>query len=372
VSKIKLLYLIESSETGGAENIFLSLVEMTDRERFSVSVGLFYRGWLYDELVKRGYTPIVFVNKRGGYDLSLLLQLIKYIKKNRIDLVCSHLFSANLYAGVAGKISRVPVVAVFHGTVDVSSNDKKAKFKFFVLNGCVRKIVYVSKYLEEFFSLNYNANRVKSQVIHNGIDLSSKIVIGHNDFTRERFGIDVEDFLVIAVGDMRPAKDYPTLLKAIALAVKEIKHLKLIIAGTETDLIVELESLKKNLRLTDYVEYLGYRENVRTILPYCDAYVSSSVSEGFSLTIVEAMSARIPVIATQSGGPEEIVKHEVTGILVEPGVPHLLAKAIVNLSKNRHLKNHLVESAAQMVVKKFSSKLMISQYERLFEEVCRD
>jgi len=369
--KLKLLYLIESSETGGAENIFLQLVEKTDRARFSVTVGLFYKGWLYEELVKRGFSPLLFVNKKGGYDIKLLWQLAEFIRRNRIDLVCSHLFSANLYAAVAAKISNVPVVAVFHGTMDVSPNDKKVKVKFLLLNCCVWKIVYVSEFLQKFFGLNFKANQKKSVVIHNGIESAGKQVVSQRDMMRNRLGVDTDDFLAIAIGDIRPAKDYPTLLKAIFIARKEIADLKLIIAGTRTDLIGELERLTEHLGLTDCVQFLGYREDVRAILPCCDTYVSSSMSEGFSLTVVEAMAAMVPVIATRSGGPDEIVEHGVTGILVRPGEPRLLANAIVGLQKDSSLRTTLAEGAVEVAVKKFSLKRMVSQYEKLFDEVCR-
>ena len=367
--KKKLLYLIESSETGGAEKIFLSLVETIDKEKNELHVGLFYKGWLYDELVKRGIVPVVFVNKKGGYDFFLLFNLLRFIRRNKIDLVCSHLFSANLYSGVVGKILGVPVIGVFHGTMDVSSNDKSARIKFFILNFCLTRIVYVSKSLKDFFIEKFHVDKKKSLIIYNGVDLWCQYDVVKRDLARKEIGVSIDDFLVIAIGDIRPAKDYPNLLKAISRAVKKIPNMQLVIAGSLTSIASELEQLIKQYGLTRCVKLLGYRQDVRNILPCCNLYVSSSLSEGFSLTVVEAMAARIPVVATRSGGPDEIVQHRITGFLVDPGAPHQLADAMVEMYKDRAFSETLAENGVGVVEQKFSLDQMTRKYDELITNV---
>ncbi len=370
--KKNILYIIDSSETGGAESIFFNLVQKTDRKIYNVAIGLLYDGWLWKKFNDNGFHPIIFPNKKGRFDYTFFWHLFIFLRKEQIDIVCAHLFTTSLYASIAGRLLQLPVISVFHGAMDVSSSDKYSFIKFNLLKLCATKIVFVSDYLHDFFQNQYSINCHQTLTIYNGVNSSHCVLQeAERQLLRNKLGTSQDEMLVLAVGDTHLAKDYPTLIKSIDIALKKNGNLKLVIAGRKTNNFSELASLVAKLRLSKKVLFLGYYENIRELFAVSDLYVSSSTSEGFSLTLVEAMMEGLPVIATQSGGPEEIVEDGKTGVLVPVASPAALADAIIELCDNAVLRNSLAIHGQSHAKTNFGIKAMINGYEQLFREVVK-
>ncbi len=370
--KKKILYIIDSSETGGAESIFFNLVHNTNREMYDVTIGLLYDGWLKDKFQADGFRPIMFPNKKGGFDYIFFGHLLKFLWREQIDIVCAHLFTASLYASIAGKLMQLPVISVFHGVMDVSDSDKFAFVKFSLLKSCATKIVFVSDFLRDFFQKKYSINCHQALTIYNGVNSCHYVLLEEErQLLRSKLGLSQDEILVLAVGDTHIAKDYPTLIKSIGIALKKNGKLKLVIAGRKTKNFSELTSLTAKLNLSKKVLFLGYYENIRELFAASNLYVSSSTSEGFSLTLVEAMMAGVPVIATKSGGPEEIIKDSKTGMLVPAASPTELADAILKLSDNLSLHNSLAFQGQLHAKTKFAIETMINGYEQVFREIVK-
>lgn len=367
--KKNILFIIESSETGGAEGVFAELVERIDRDHYVPHVALLYDGWLLDKLVAAGVTPHLIPTRRGRFDYRLLLGISKVIKRHRIDLVHSHLFTTNVYASVSGVFSRVPVISTFHGTMDVAEQDSAKTLKWQAINRCSRKIVFVSGYLQNYFVEKRLANPAKSLVVYNGINIDRFTHGPAKSEARDGLGLSEKSFVIGCVGDLRPAKDYETALKAAQLLKPVINNFKLVIAGTKTDLLPGLESLRDSLGLRSQVDFLGFRSDIENIFPAFDVYLSSSISEGFSLSVVEAMSAGLPVVATCSGGPEEIICNGETGMLAEVGSPEKISAAIELIYRDKTLAESLTMAGSRLVKEKFSVEAMVAGYQDLYQSI---
>jgi glycosyltransferase involved in cell wall biosynthesis len=126
------------------------------------------------------------------------------------------------------------------------------------------------------------------------------------------------------------------------------------------------------LDLGDTVRFLGFREDVAGVLEDLDIYVSSSTAEGFSLTTVEAMASGVPVVATRSGGPEEIVEDGVTGVLVPTHSPEKLAEAIHELAQDPARRRRMADAARTAAGKRFAIATMLRKYEALYESCLQD
>jgi glycosyltransferase involved in cell wall biosynthesis len=202
--------------------------------------------------------------------------------------------------------------------------------------------------------------------VHNGIDLRIPTLTGTE---RAELGAAAGEFLVGAVGNLRPAKDYGTLLKAAAIVRKSGCPVRIAIIGEgHGQLRDELLTLKRALGLDETVSFLGFRSDVPRLLCALDAFVSSSSSEGFSLSTVEALWLGKPVVVTKSGGPEEIVRHERTGLLVPPRDPAALADGILRLYRNPGLAKAMSATGARDVQALFSMARMIEAYEEVYQE----
>lgn len=367
----KILLLIESSETGGAETVVAELAERIERTRFSPVVGVLRDGWLVDRLRSRGIEPIIVPSSRGGFDLRLLRGIRRLVRELGIELIHSHLFTTNVYAGIACLGTGVPVISTFHGTMDVATSDRASRLKWAAVNRCSRRVVFVSRYLEAHFVGAGLAARGIREVIYNGVDLERFSGTATRVEARRELSIEPDEFVIGCVGDLRPSKDYATAIEAAAILRDVIPRLRVLIAGSTTDLLAELLAVRERLGLNAVVEFVGFQHRIERFFPALDVYLTTSSSEGFSLTVVEAMAAGIPVVATRSGGPEELISDGVTGLLAGVGNPTAIAAAIRRLRSEPGLADRLRVAGQEEARARFSVTAMVNTYQELYARVLR-
>ncbi len=365
---LNILHSIDTPGPGGAETVYIDIVTGLDRDRFKSFPVIPAKGWLYDRLQEQGFDPII-IDSKGSFNFGYLWQLIRAIRKHNIDLIHSHLFGSNVYCSLAGLFTSTPVISTFHGFVDAAGAGRAMGWKIAVINKRSKKIVFVSHQLKKHFIEKHGIAQARAEVIYNGIN-TNKFKPGENNALREKLGLASDDILVGSIGNVRPAKGYDTLLRVAAEVKKKRSDVKFVIAGQKSgELYPELLALKENLNLNDTVFFLGFVEDTVPLLQGINVFLLCSTSEGFSLSLIEAMACGLTVIATKCGGPEEIIEHGVNGILVSSGDPHLIVKAI--LCRDRLLETTMVENAVPMVNERFSLNAVMGQYERLIEEICR-
>jgi glycosyltransferase involved in cell wall biosynthesis len=367
--KKDILFIIESSETGGAESVFAELIKRIDRKLYTPHVALLYKGWLFDRLKSEGTYPHLIPSRKGGFDFRLLKGIETLIRKYDIDLIHSHLFTTNVYASASGALTGVPVISTFHGTMDVAWTDRLKKLKWQAINCFSSRIVFVSQYLLNYFVVNKLARGIKSQVVYNGIDIERFRSGPDRATARRSIDLPASSFVIGCVGDMRPAKDYTSALLAATQIKKIIPDFKLVIVGTMTELHNELMNLRHSLGLGSDIQFLDFRPDIENVFPAFDVYLSSSMSEGFSLTVVEAMAAGLPVIATRSGGPEEIVLDGETGLLVDVGAPEKIAAAIETLYRSPEAISAFGRAGLNQAKRKFSIQRMVDGYQTLYSDL---
>jgi glycosyltransferase involved in cell wall biosynthesis len=157
------------------------------------------------------------------------------------------------------------------------------------------------------------------------------------------------------------------LLQAAALVREHNVKLRFVIAGQgKGPLYDDLLKLKDELALGDMVYFIGFISDPADFLSNLDLFLLSSTSEGFSIATIQAMAAGLPVIATRSGGPQEIITHGVNGWLVDSGNPKLIAKAVESLSADRELSQRIENTGQKHAIDTFDAKNMISAYEKIY------
>ncbi len=176
---------------------------------------------------------------------------------------------------------------------------------------------------------------------------------------------------LVALGNIRAPKDYPTMIAAIALLRHRFPALRLQIAGNveSQELMDLLQRLVRDSGLEETIDFLGYVEDPRPLLESADCFLLSSTKEGFSLATIEAMLAGVPVVATRCGGPEEILRDYGTGRLVASGRPDLLAEAVADVLKRPCETALMVERARDHAVHAFGERSMVDAYELLYRQV---
>jgi glycosyltransferase involved in cell wall biosynthesis len=190
-------------------------------------------------------------------------------------------------------------------------------------------------------------------------------------------GIDLEKFayapprtsgLVVAVARLCPEKGIEHLIRAIAIAARECPSIRAEIAG-DGPCLSELIELRQRHGLTDRIRFLGEVRDVPALLQRAGLFVLPSLSEGISLTLLEAMASGVPVVATSVGGNREVVQTNVTGLLIPAADPASLAAALVQVERDPAAAHAMVEAARRRVETLFDVRGMVAAYESLYE--CR-
>lgn len=342
--------------TGGLERLLVEFGRHHDADRFDLHfVTLGELGQPADDLRHLGFM-VESVNLPGRGKLPALRSLRSILQRERIDIVHTHNTYAHFYGTVAASWAGVPhVINSQHGRG--CGPRAKDKLLFRLANLKADHVVGVSEDAAALCRGEDPWAASKTKVIWNGIDS-----------TRFAHRGPVSSPVAVSVARLSPEKDFPTLIRAVAIVVKEVPDFRLMIIGNGAERAV-LEQLVHSLGLTTHVEFLGERSDVPELLAQAGFFVSSSTSEGISLTILEAMAVGLPIVTTRVGGNPEIVVEGETGLLVPAQNPESLAAAMLKMLSLRHDWSAIGAKGRHRVEQQFEIRTMIRNYESLYANI---
>lgn len=362
-----ILHVIDTTGPGGAETVFVELASAVAKAGHRSIALIRGPGWVQDSLQKNDIQTFV-LDCKGSFNVRFLWQLIQLIRREKVDVVQSHLLGSNVYCALAGCATRVPVVASFHGGVDVANNERFLGAKFGVINLLSRAVVAVSDALAKDLVTRAGLSARKIKVIYNGID-TPRFALPKSDALRKRLGLADDALLVGALGNIRPAKAYDVLLDAFAIVAQQAPAVHLVIGGQGKGRLYDsLIAKRQQLGLESRVHFLGFVDDPAHYLSGLDVFVLSSRSEGFSIATVQAMAASLPVVATRSGGPEEILKDGQTGRLVANENPAALAEGLLAVVADMPKALAIARIGQEDAVKRFDISAMLAAYDALYQE----
>lgn len=360
---IRVLHTIDTTGPGGAETVFVSLAKGLDPARFVSFAAIRGPGWVCDVLRQNGMEP-VFISSRGRFNLRYLYQLIRIVRRYKIDVIQSHLLGSAVYSSMVGLICGIPLVSTIHGFVDVSETERFMRLKIHLINLRARKIVFVSDHLRRHSLEQLGFCRRKSMTIYNGVD-TAVFYPCRDDSFRKKLKVDPGQLLIGAVGNIRPAKGYDILVRAAKMVHEKCPEARFVVAGEGSGKAYEaLLALRDSLGLRGVFFFAGFQGNAAKFYNNLDVFVLPSVSEGFSISTIEAMACGLPVVVTRSGGPEEIVSHGRNGFLVHSRDADVAA-AVLRLAADRALRAELGKCAGRATGEKFSQNKMIRDYQEI-------
>jgi len=348
-------HLAFSLQTGGMERLLVEFARHADRQRFQLHFfSLTDRGPPADDIEGLAW-PVHCFGKPSGFRWRAVRQLAQSFKRDQIRVVHTHNSGAMIYGALAARLSGVrAVIHTRHGQRFGAS--RRQNWAFAAVSRLIDRVVGVSEdSAQQCIREGVPAGRVRT--IWNGIDV-----------TRFPYAGSTAGGPAVLVARLVPEKDLPTLLQAVALVVQRAPQFRLLVAG-DGPCMPEARELSQRLGLTDHVQLLGACRDVPSVLRQASLFVLSSRTEGISLTLLEAMSSGLPVVATQVGGNAEVVQHGQTGWLVPAGDPAVLAEAVERLWRNPDECRRFGEAGRQRVVQHFDVRRMVGQYEDLYREV---
>jgi glycosyltransferase involved in cell wall biosynthesis len=323
--------LITSLVRGGAQKQMAGLAEGLKRRQWKVAVIALTSDGPWREHLEDQGIPVHSLGMRSVLSAPrALVRVWRLLRNQRPQVVVGFLFHAALLGGLAARMARVPRVLA---AVRSERMGGRLREWFFVRAGMLRDATVVNS---EAVGWDLEARGILRPgswtTVPNGISVEG----GDQEHPREprgvvrsELGISREDFLWLAVGSLLPAKDYPTLLRAMA-ALEGAWTLLVAGDGPERG---ELDDLSRALGLSHRVRFLGDRDDVPRLLRECDAFVCSSGWEGTPNAVMEAMLAGRPVVATAVGGIPELMGPAGAGLLVPPQDPASLSRALARIMR---------------------------------------
>lgn len=363
-----ILHIIDTTGPGGAETVFIDLATRLPRDKYRALVVIRGKGWVYEELCRRGVEPIL-LDAKGSFNWRYLLKLVRLIRQEKVDLIQSHLLGASVYSAMAGKLTGTPVVATIHGEVDIGARERLQWLKMGALNMGARQIIAVSGGLRDDILRRTSLRPDKLEIIYNGIDTSA-FQRPRSDALRRQFGWSDKEFVIGCLGNIRPAKGYDILLQAVAMLGQDSPYC-FVVAGQpdKSGLYERLLAQHAELGLEERVRFLGFLDDAAQYLASLDLFLSTSTTEGLPLSAIQAMAAGLPLLATRVGGYEELVTDRENGWLVPAGNPQAIAEAIQQLGVDAELRDRLAKNARRHVQATFDSRVMFAHYQTVYERL---
>ena len=318
---------------------------------------------LQDILIPRDITPV--------QDLRAFAQLISLLYRERYDVVHTYTATPGFLGRMAARFTHVPVILHHQAGWTVSEfSSWQSKLLYTPLEYLVTlassKSICVSYAVEKQAYQFHIAPSGKLVVICNGIEAQPYIAATQRNDAREalrrELGFSDSHVLIGNTGRLSPAKDNGSLIQAMASLkslIPDVPH-TLLLAGDGPDQ-AQLEKLIRSMMLNTQVRLLGFRSDIPAFLAGIDIFVSPSLWEGLSISLLEAMSAAKPIVTTSILPNAELIEHQVTGLLVPPKAPKQIAQAITRFVNEPGLAQSCGSAARQRVLEHYS-------IDRMFQE----
>lgn len=364
---MKILQLISSSGYFGAENVLVQLAtELDQNENCHVVTGVIKNlstphVEVVDQSKKKGIETAVFPCS-GKFDYKTVLQLRKFIKTNKIDIIHTHGYKSNLYSFFASLGVSVKLVATCHNWL---GDNPKMKLYASVDRFFLRRFAFVaavSRAVQEK-ALQSNIAPKKVRIIRNGIALSRFKEQEFSTGFKKYLGIPENHLVVGTVGRLSSEKGHRHLLNIVDALIKEYPQATFLIVGDGT--------LRKELQRgfnQENIIFIGLRNDLPELYNCMDIFVLPSLTEGLPMVLLEAMASYLPVVVTRVGDVPKVVVENETGFIVDPGDEEAMKKCLLTLLDDSEKRKRMGQKGYQRVKEGYSSSQMAREYLQVYQK----
>jgi glycosyltransferase involved in cell wall biosynthesis len=365
---MNIAHVLGSLQIGGGERVALELASGQTAAGHIVTVFTLAPppdGPLADSFRQRD-VAVQRVGKRPGFDVTLPFRLGAAFRRRRVDVVHTHNRLPLIYGAAGGKLAGARVVHTRHGP------GKGTRREQWLRRGAGQFLdayVAVSPELRSLAESLGDCAPRKLAVIENGIDFARFAQAGgERAGARASLGIPEGAWVVGSVGRLAREKDYPGLVRAVAPMLGPDARLLLVGDGGEA------EAIRREIQacgVGQYVAMPGARNDVPRMLAAMDAFALSSKMEGLPLCVLEAMAARLPLVATAIGGLPALIQDGVTGYLVPPGDEQAMRARLGQVRADGDGARAVAERGQAHVRAHYSSDAMVERYLALYTRLGR-
>jgi len=368
-----IFHLIDSGGLYGAENVVLNLMNRQTEIGFTTTLGSIGKAADGKKAIEKKAEEIGLAvacfRMRNGPNVFGAHRISKYVQNNNVDIIHCHGYKATILSGLQPfRYGRIPYISTLHGWTSTKKYTKMWVYEW--LDALMAKradhVVAVSEAMRENFRLK--ALNINPVVIYNGIQNNENTSIKGTDYLALT-GMDNTKIKLVSIGRLSKEKGFNILLNAVHLIkTKRNYGVQLLIVGEGPEKN-QLMRLAKDYGISDNVKFPGYIDGASKLLKEFDIFVMSSLTEGMPITLLEAMRAGMPIVATAVGGIPEALEGGECGIMVSSGNELDLAKSIVELYDNSKLKDEISRKAKIRFQEIFTVEKMEEKYRKVYMDV---
>jgi len=369
MKKINVLHILNTTDIGGVERVLLDTCKYADHKKFNLIVVSFQKGALEDEFRKFKWVKKIDLNDSRHFTFKTLKILNKIVKKEKIDVIQTHLQKPELY----GFLLKLMNPKIKWAVKKVNTNDYRTKLFWRIANGFILKFSNIvmcnSKGVDRFTRKYEFVSKKKIKIIYEGIDIKKideRLKKTNTKKLMKQLKIKKDDKIIFSVGRLVFQKGYPYLIKIM----KKLPNYKLFIVGSGPE-EKKLQNMIKKLGLSKNVKLLGEKNNVIELLTTAKVFCLTSVMEGIPITLMETMYVGVPLVSTKVGGNRELVTHGYDGYLEKSKDIESIKKRIVELMNNKKIRNKFIMNSKKAILKKFSIQVTTKNYENVYEKLLK-
>jgi glycosyltransferase involved in cell wall biosynthesis len=357
----RVVFMSHTLAVGGAEEMVLNLMRHLPRDRFDPRVCCIGTPGPMGEEIARGGGQVAALDACPGLRHPFdLLRIRRFLRLHQPDIVHTFLLTASVYGRLAALLARVPVIV---GTEVNMYSDKRGRHIFAerLLAGRTDYIVTSAEAVRRFYLEQLGIAPDRIGVIYNAVDFDMIQATVPRAEMRRELGVGEQTIVAGVIARLHEQKGHDVLLAALAGV-----HLLVIGDGA---LRRALESLASSLGIAARVSFLGSRRDLGNLLGAMDVFVLPSRWEGLPLSLVLAMGAGRPVVATAVAGIPEVVTNEANGLLVPPGDRVALARALARVVADPSWAERLGAAGARSVLPRFGVEQYVQSVSALYERL---
>ena len=359
---MKILQVLPELRLAGAQIMVENLTRELIRNGNTVEVvSLYSNRTPLTERMEKDNIPIHFLEKKSGFDITVVFKLRKIIKEFKPDVIHSHTYSLK-YAYFASRfVYKRKIVHTVHNIAEKEASDANKRLQKRLFNKEIVQPVAISPIVKETILKYYCLDESQVPMIYNGISLCSCI-------RKASYKINEKDINIVHIGRLQEQKNHELMLNTMREVVKENSGIKLHCYGTGP-LKDSLESMIEKYGLKNNVILEGLTDKQFEVLNSADIFVLPSKWEGMPITLIEAMGTALPIIVTPVGGIPDMIENGVSGIICADD-PSDLKNAIFTIISDEELRGRLGKNAFEKA-KCFSSEVMEKAYEEIYKGLAR-
>ncbi len=356
---IPLLFLVTNFDRGGAEKVVTRLAVGLPREKYAVRVAALQgRSNAVAVDIAGAGVPVCDLGMRWKWDARVAVRLCRLVRRDGIRIIFAFMFHPTILARLIGSACRVPLRISSERIMAWEGLGRRWINRWTV--PLATHVVAVSEHVAAYARQEFHVPADRMTAIPNGVDLAH--------FQPRRQPIESDGFVIGCTARLHGKNNHAALLTAFARIAGTWPAARVLLVGHGPE-EGRLKAMAERLGVADRVRFAGEQGDVAPFLREMDVYAQSSIAEGMSNSILEAMAAALPVVATGVGGTPEVVVHGETGLLVPPGDPGALAEALGALLANPEMAVAFGRAGRARAEARFGERLMLERIEALLDRL---